>query len=152
MVEGRVGISGAYKGYLYCRGSKEREEVLDIVRQMISEEVSPDIPVALKRGCSEFVLVHPAFSPKVPDAVLMEYDEDWRVQEDTVDQDLGINRDDSVGMPEYIAPYSPAEIWAMCYWVRYAATIRDMSYLVLTGYPIPQIPELKRPPLNPRRH
>jgi len=149
MVEGRVGITGAYKGYVYCRGLKEGGEVLDIVRQVVSDEISPDVHVVLKRGCSEFVLAHPAYSPKEPDAVIMEYDEDWQVHEDSLDRELGINRDDPVRKPDNVAPYSPAEIWAMCYWVRYAATIRDMSYLTLTGYPVLPLPELKRPPLEP---
>lgn len=41
---------------------------------------------------------------------------------------------------------SPAEIFAMRYWLRYAATIGDISYLKITGCTLPPIPELNRPP------
>ena len=148
LTEERADCSGSYKGLIYCRGIKEGEGVRDVVREIVKDKISPDIPVTLKRGCSEYALAYPAYSPKDPSIEFMKYNEDWQAHEDSVDQHLVIDRDVPAVKPSHRTPYSPSEIWAMCYWVRYAATIRDVSYLTLTGYPVPPIPGLKRPPSN----
>jgi hypothetical protein len=53
MCESRDFCSGAYKGFVYCRGVDEAKAVADIVRKVISDDISPDVPVTIKRGCSE---------------------------------------------------------------------------------------------------
>lgn len=40
--------------------------------------------------------------------------------------------------------YPAWEIFTMQYWLRYAATIGDMSYLVISGKTLPPIQDLKR--------
>lgn len=78
----------------------------------------------------------------------MKYNKDWKVLEDFVDKDFVFNTD----VPDINAgdntTYPPSEIYAMQYWLRYAATIGDISYLKIAGGTLPSIPQMKRPPFT----
>jgi hypothetical protein len=45
---------GSWGGYFYCKGVDEGQEVYAEVREMIDKFISPDVPVILKRACTEF--------------------------------------------------------------------------------------------------
>ena len=147
MIEGREDSSGAYKGFIYCRSIKEGKKVLDIMQKVVADEVSPDIPVVLKRGCSEYTAAYPMYSPSEPGVKPMEYNKAWQAYEDLIDSNLNITEKGPavVNAGDDIV-YTPAEIFAMHYWLRYAATIGDKSYLKLTDREVLPIPQLKRPP------
>ncbi len=148
MIEGRDYCSGTYKGFIYCRSIEEGKEVRNIVREVVADDISPEVPVTLKRGCSEFASAYPRYSPTKPGAVFMKYNKDWKVLEDFVDKDFVFNTD----VPDINAgdntTYPPSEIYAMQYWLRYAATIGDISYLKIAGGTLPSIPQMKRPPFT----
>ncbi|MHB1140923.1 MAG: hypothetical protein ACYC1T_04080 [Sulfuricaulis sp.] len=146
MAEGRHDCGGAYKGFIYCQSIEEGKNVHNIVRNAVAGDIAPEVPVALKRGCSEFAAAYPAYSPTEPDAVFMEYNKDWKVHEDFVDRNSIFNTKVPAAQAVDNTTYSPAEIFAMHYWLRYAATIGDISYLKITGCTLPPIPDLKRPP------
>ena len=148
MTEGREHCSGAYKGYIFCRGIEEGKEVRNIIRKVVAEEISPEVSVTLKRGCSEFALAYPIYSPTKPGTVFMKYNKDWHVHEDFVDKNFVFN----TNIPDVNASdntaYPPSEIFAMQHWLRYAATIGDISYFKITGCIVPTIPQFKRPPFT----
>lgn len=155
MVETRADCSGAYKGFVYCRGVEEGNEVRKIVRNAVSDEISPQVPVTLKRGCSEFAVVHPGYAQIKPGGVVMQYRKDWRVHEDFFDKNFVFRPDAPEGnaeIPEIntegLATYTPWEVFCMQYWLRYAATIGDKSYLAIAGMTLPPLPSLKRPPFR----
>ncbi len=148
MAEGRDDYSGTYKGYIYCRSIEEGKELRDIVRAVVADDVSPEIPVNLKRGCSEFAHAYPGYSPTKPGAVLMKYNKDWQVHEDFVDANLFLQADVPDAKCGSNSTYSPSEIFAMQYWLSYAATIGDISYLKVAGRTMPTVPQLKRPPFT----
>lgn len=58
-VELRRYVAAPYGGYAYALGEAEAAERLRLVRALVDEGVSPDVPVALRRGCSEFEQAHP---------------------------------------------------------------------------------------------
>lgn len=149
MVEGRPDCTGTYKGFVYCRGHEEGKEVHDLMQGMVADHVSSSIPVTLTRGCSEFSRAHPEFGKLQPDKAVMEYPKAWKMHEDFVDG-VSIWPDRPVTVNAYIpsgarGAYPPAEIFAMQYWLRYAATIGDSSYLKISGRTLPSLPQLKRP-------
>lgn len=155
MVEARGDCSGTYKGFVYCRGIEEGNDVRKIVRNAVSESIAPQVPVTLKRGCSEFALVHPGYARIKPGGVVMQYRKDWRVHEDFFDKNFvfrpdasGGNADDPEVDAEGLAAYTPWEVFCMQYWLRYAATIGDTSYLAIAGMTLPPLPGLKRPPFR----
>ena len=146
MCESRDFCSGTYKGFIYCRGIEEAKEVYDIVRQVVSDDISPAVPVTLKRGCSEFERAYPGYARIEPGTVMIKYKEDWKAHEDFVDKHAVFSSPNvNVGGN---TPYSPSEIFATHYWLGYAATIGDMSYLTVTGFTVSPIPQLKRPPFT----
>ena len=154
MVERRGDCSGAYKGFIYCRSIEEGNEVRKIARNMVSEEISPQVPVILKRGCSEYA-VHPGYAQIKPGGVVMQYRKDWQAHEDFFDQnfvlqrsDAGVDADMPVVNAEGLAAYTPWEIFCMQYFLRYAATIGDTSYLAIAGMALPPLLNLKRPPFR----
>lgn len=149
MVELRADTPGAYKGFVFCRGLDDGEELCDFVSRKVADEISPHISVELKRGCSHFGVAYPEFASVRPGVEPMKYNETWRVYEDDFDKtavyrkpppDRGKTNDDGASR------FTPAEVFAMTYWLGYAATIGDASYLTIAGTTLPPIPGLKRPP------
>lgn len=149
MVERRDYCAGAYKGFVYCRGLDEAIEVRDLLQGVVAEHISSAIPVSLKRGCSEFSQAHPEYG-RIQSGALMEYPKAWKVHEDSVDStsvwpERPKAESDHIRSGEEGA-YPLGEIFAMQYWLRYAATIGDLSYLKISGKTLPPLPNLKRPP------
>jgi hypothetical protein len=150
MVEERDFCSGAYKGYVYCRGIEEASEVLKIVRMAVTEDISPQVSVAIKHGCSEYEVAYPEFA-QTEQSRAMQYNEDWQKYEEAVDNDIALNGMSNVDIPGVNATqltYTPKEILAMQYWTRYAATIGDTSYIKIIGTTMQRIPNLNRPPFK----
>ncbi|MDP1935993.1 MAG: hypothetical protein Q8K91_02170 [Hylemonella sp.] len=161
MVEGRFDSMGTYKGFIYCRRLVEGKKMRKLVQEIVAANISPDIPVTLKRGCSEFARTHPRYAQIKLGTAIMQYPPAWKVHEDCVDKAYALthNSDSSCLNEAVEAPtaYPPTEIFAMQYWLRYAATIGDMSYLKITDRTLPSLPQLKRPlvnfnPANKRRN
>ena len=143
MVECREEISGAYKGFIYCLNPKEGEEIAGWMSQVVSEEISNKIPVTLKRGCSEYALVYPEYAQIRNTEEIMEYKEEWQQYEDMVDKDYiaDKNKVKTFNKPAYTL--NEAKI--MLAWLKYAATIGDLSYLEITGETLTSWDNLKRP-------
>jgi hypothetical protein len=73
-IELRKTVEGLYGGYFYTRSKEQGVERYKEVREIVSERISPEVPVILKRYCTEFELggegglVGLGPSDKVPDA------------------------------------------------------------------------------------
>ena len=147
MTEFRPDCSGTYKGYVYCGGLEEGNEVCAIVKKAVSDEISPDISINFKRGCSEYAAAYPEYAVIKPGIEPMKYNEAWRVHEEYFDKHATWKpRASSDSGDEERSTYKPSEIFAMTVFLRYAATIGDDSYLTIAGGVLPPIPGLKRPP------
>lgn len=149
MVEVRSNCSGTYKGLIYCLGIEEGNEICKIAKKVVSEDISPHVSVTLKRGCSEFEHVYPEFARVEQGRVFMQYVKDWQDYEDIYDKDIVITPHG--GNPHIRAVnangrilYTKSDICGMQLWLRYAATIGDMSYLTIAGKTMPPIPDLNR--------
>ena len=47
-------MCGNYGGYFYFNSQKEGLDAFDDIRNMVSADISPDVDVFLKRGCTEY--------------------------------------------------------------------------------------------------
>jgi len=146
MVEIRPKISGDYKGYIYCQGHDEGMEILKNVREVVTERISKDVQVILKRGCSEYALVYPEFvkNDENGDSV-MTYKEEWGKQEDYTDKNLVKHI-----YPPVLDSYNHSgltlrDTLVMHNWLAYAAAIGDSSYMEISGTPVEKLPIDKRP-------
>lgn len=150
MVEGRAKCAGTYKGYVYCRGIEEGKEMLGILEKMVATDISANVWLSLERGCSEFARVHPGYARIKPVSEIMGYPAEWKVHEDSVDREIASLMNGHAGdMPQADDVYPPWEIFALQYWLSYAATIGDLSYLKISGRIMPLIAQLNRPPFSP---
>jgi len=159
MIEEREDCSGGYKGFVYCTGVRNGNEVFKIIRDAVSEHISPDVDVNFKRGCSEYARSYPKFprtkSGRKPNQVVMLYKKSWKEQEENFDKHYTVSERElppaSQDMTDFIAGdgvslYKGVNVFCIQYWLRYAASIGDTSYLNITGVELPPIPNLNRPP------
>lgn len=151
MVEKRPDCAGTYKGLVYCSGLEAGKELRDFLQGIVADNISPSVPVTLKRGCSEFSLAIPTYGQIQPGTVIMEYPKAWKIHEEFVDSVSSWPSPPKGENPNVAVKngaYPPSEIFAMQHWLRYAATIGDLSYLTISGKSLPPLPQLKRPPFT----
>lgn len=129
MVEIRKQVSGCYKGLIYCRSIEEGKEILGIVRELISVDISKNIPVSLKRGCSEYAVSYPQYAQVNDGVTAMNYNEAWKKYEVVADQELVIEPQVPTSHKDEPQTYTATDAQAMLAWLKYAATIGDESYL-----------------------
>lgn len=155
MVEERNDCSGTYKGLIYCRSIEEGNEVRKILRKAVTEDIAPQVAVTLKRGCSEFELAHPEYARIDRGGLIMQYRKDWQPHEDFIDNNFvyrphvtDVTADISDVNADGLTTYTRGDILRMQFWLRYAATIGDTSYLAIAGMAMAPIQNIKRPPFK----
>ncbi len=152
MIELRPSIPGAYKGYIYCNNFEEGHGILEIVRTIVSEKISKDVPVSLKRGCSEFSVAYPNYGQmNGRHPPLMNYNEAWREHEDTVDKNHIGHKYPAVFNTHNHSGMTLEDALVMRKWLGYAAAIGDTDYLKVSGTPVQKLP-IERPPFQPAEH
>lgn len=132
MIDPRGFSSVKYKGFIYCRTLEEVNKLCTVVRETVATDISPDISVKVKRGCSEYAQKYPKYAEISSDKENFKYRKDWKfyeefadkywIFEDNIDFDIDNNQPDPM-----------MELFALQYWLRHAATTGDNSYLILTG-------------------
>jgi len=149
MVEMRPQSSGAYKGFIYSPIIEEAKEIFDTTRKLISQEISTKVPVSLKRGCSEYSLAYPEYAQiKEGNKPVMEYKDEWQEYEDLADKNNLAAHFKPLTFDTYNHPgFNLVDTLAMLCWLKYAATIGDLSYLKITDLPIPKLQKLSPRPL-----
>jgi len=141
-------VAGYYKGFIYIQDFEEAKEIQNIVEPIIREEVCSDIPMYIKRGCSNFGLVYPDYvNPDEKVAPYMMYPNEWREHEDYVDTHLAgdikpIKRD-SFNNPDFDA----TDFQTMYTWLAYASAVGDKSYIKISGTPVRPLP-IDKPPFE----
>lgn len=148
MVECREQIPGSYKGFIYCSNTEQGELIKNWIHKVVSEEISDNIQVTLKRGCSEYALSYPEYAKMGHDKPAMQYNEDWQQYEDLVDKDFNFEPQPATfNQPSY--NFHDAKV--MLGWLKYAATIGDQSYLNISSEPLSRWENLNRPARFPFR-
>jgi hypothetical protein len=141
MVETRAEISGTYKGLVYSQNLEEAKGMLLSLREIISKEISPEITISLKRGCSEYAISYPEYTEFDDENIpTMQYRPEWRDYEKAADEN---------GLAEHFPPilvdninpkgYTLGDAKVMLNWLKYAATIEDVSYLKIASKPISKL-------------
>lgn len=151
MVEVRPKISGAYKGFIYSPILEEAKEIFNTTQELISQEISPKVRVSLSRGCSEYSLVYPEYAQiKEGNKPVMEYKHEWQKYEDLADKSNLAAHIKPIMFDSYNHPgFNLPDALAMLCWLKYAATIGDLSYMKVTDQPIPKLQQLSpRPPIQ----
>jgi hypothetical protein len=156
MVEGRIYCSGAYKGFIFCRGVEDGKAILELTQKVIAEHISPEVNIQFKRGCSEYAIKYPKFEQALPGKKrgqhVMPYQKSWHTREAIYNANYSVTKQidepsaleqTSYSSADGSIEYLGSEVAAMQYWLRYAATIGDESYLDIAGKILPPLPYLK---------
>lgn len=143
-VETRPQISGSYVGLIYCEGKADALTVLEQVKDLVHQKISSDIPVTLKRGCSEFPLQFPDYAEIENQAKELKPEPAWLELEQQHDAlhsytQSKINYQECNEYSNY--PFNRA--LAIMSWLQYASSIEDESYKLITGKSISPIPGLR---------
>ena len=137
MVDPKVKIPKTYKGYIYSRDIKEAKILQEKVKKIIFDNISEKNSVSLKRGCTSFSLVHPKFAQIDKNGKpVMKYSVEWKKYDILAYKN-------NFGAPFEPPPdtynhsgYNLNDYLAMLTFVKYAATIGDLSYRDITKLPI----------------
>lgn len=145
-IETRANIPGTYKGFIYCIGIEEGNDVLERAHRVVSEEISAKIPVTLKRGCSEYALAYPGYEKVDQGAGAMEFKNEWQKYEDLAEEKIMFdNTQPAVGKTFNRPGITAQDAHVMHAWLTYAASIGDLSYMKISGCSLPPNPNIKRP-------
>jgi len=142
MVECREHVPGSYKGFIYCSDPEEGEGIKTWLQSILSEEISRDIEVKLKRGCSEYAIAYPDYAIISKVRIPMKYKEEWRQYEAIVDENCNfVEQPKTFNQPAYT--YNDARV--MLAWLKYAAAIGDNSYLDISNEILTPLEGINRP-------
>ena len=135
IVEVRPEISGTYKGFIYCRSLSEAKEILNTIREIVDEKISVEIPIVIKRGCSEYEISYPDYGDIADDITkMMTYNREWRDHEIEADNNFILHADHNPN--DFTFNHSGLtllDVLVMCNWLRYAEETNDLSYLNISG-------------------
>lgn len=152
-IEVRPEISGTYKGLIYCHSLEEAQELAKVIQTIVAEKISKDIPVSVKRGCSEYPIAYPEFGHMGTNGTpMMSYNEEWREKEEYIDKNFVEHIYPPVSDTHNHAGLTLHDALVMRTWLAYAAAIEDLSYLKVSGSPVPKLQVDGRPLLRPSGH
>jgi hypothetical protein len=119
-IELRNFVPDLYGGYFYNKGIEKGQKCYELVRKRVSERISPDIEVILKRGCTEFEMAHgPSDKWQIgikQSKLENDFNERYVEENDTTQ----IQTDDAINNIKLS-------------WILYAAQKHDKTYKELTG-------------------
>ena len=125
-VEMRPEISGFYKGVIYCSSLEEAYQIADYLEIIVKEKFGSEVPVAVKRGCSEYYTVFSDYKEiNKSGAQLMNYNDDWKAVEVKYDSK---NPTKSKGViRQSLCCLSLSDVLILRNWIDYAKGIGDSS-------------------------
>ena len=124
MIEMRSGVSGSYKGFVYCSSMEEATKILNIIDSILKKYLKYN--VSIKRGCTEFYKIFPNFKEtEVKANSFMNYDERWKEIETQSDIKKGLKQKKLVNT---IPGFSISDLLIINNWLIYAMLINDSSY------------------------
>ena len=129
IVEMRPNISGFYKGLIYCSGLEEANQVSNFLKRVVNENISSELFVTIKRGCSEYPISYPDYK-KINNfgEQPMNYNEDWKSIEEKYD---ALNSIKSNMIIPTVSGLNLHDILIIQNWIDYAKAIGDSSVNLL---------------------
>lgn len=130
MVETRKNIKGNYKGYIYCEGLKDAENICMKVQDEILKLELHEYKITIKHGCSEFYNSYPDFEKiNFKGQQIMNYNKSWKNKEKLIDdsQPIRLKIDEKI-RSKTLKGINLADILIIKNWINYADTLEDYSY------------------------
>ena len=130
IVETRHNIPGNYKGYIYCDGIDEAQQIFDKISDIVNKIKFQKIKIEIKHGCSEFYESYPNYKKiNLKNGQQMEYDKNWEAKELVIDNKIPIRTEiDSKKIHESLKGINLSDILIIKNWICYASKTKDFSY------------------------
>ena len=134
MLEMRSKVPGSYKGYIYCFGLSEANEIQKQLTDILNKKINKNISITVKRGCSEYGIAYPQYKKiNQNDDQLMKYNAEWRSKEKLIDDKLAKrNQSRQRVLRKNLPGATVCDILIMRNWIGYAKKIGDLSYKKIT--------------------
>ncbi len=130
MIEMRSGVSGFYKGLVYCSSLNEAYQIAEKLETILEKRIGPGIPVTVKRGCSEYPESFPDYKKiNKSGAQPMNYNPEWAVIEEEFDAKHP-TKSQKVTSPT-LSSLSLSDVLIIRNWIDYARGIGDSSVFLL---------------------
>lgn len=138
-VDRRDFAASRYVGLVYFQSLQEAKDNLDYVADAVAEQISPDIEVYIKRGCSGFPVAYPEYGEFDSNfEPVMKYPDEWLEKEKSFDE-KGLTANmtpysfDTYDLTNDNEDFTIVEHRKMLYWLCCAATFKDESYRKYTN-------------------
>ena len=130
IVEMRQNIKGNYKGYIYCEGISEAQDIIKKLDQKIKEANINNFNLNIKHGCSEYYKSYPAFEEISNDEDKeFKYFSNWEEKEKLIDlREPGRLKKDQKILGETLKGIHLSDILIINNWISYADATGDYSY------------------------
>ena len=130
MIEMRPEIPGTYKGFVYCSSLEDAQEIQKILSTVLYNQISKNISLKIKRGCSEFGIAYPEYKEiKKNKNEWMKYKEEWKSKEKALDDRLHKRVNSKERVLEYsLSGITLNDILVIRNWLIFAKKIGDNSY------------------------
>jgi len=130
IVEMRQNIRGNYKGYIYCEGISEAQDIIRKLDQKIKEANINNFNLNIKHGCSEYYKSYPAFEEISNDEDKeFKYFSNWAEKEKLIDlREPGRLKKDQKILGETLKGIHLSDILIINNWISYADATGDYSY------------------------
>ncbi len=123
IIESRPKVSGTYKGLIYCNGIEELKITFHKVSSLIKKSFGYDLPIFMKRGCTEFSVPFPKFKD-IDES--MKYDDNWLKFEKEIDKKN--NHKEKRSSENTLDGASISDVLVMRNWLAFAKKIDDNNY------------------------
>ena len=129
MIELRPGISGQYKGLIFCNSIDESESILRDLSLILYKNFNKNISCKIKRGCSEYSIRYPKYDNLTSDA--MKYNLRWK----KLEQEFDKKNPDMVFKKKFNSTIKGVTLFdALVFrnWLAFAKMVGDDSYKLVT--------------------
>ena len=135
MIELRENVEGTYKGLIYCHSINEAEKIKDTVSKNIDICIDKNIPISIKRGCTEFGQTFPDYKEiNKKNKNFLNYNNDWKVFEKIID-DRNLNKKIPQLKEKSLNGITLKDAIVLNNWLYYAKIIGDNSYKLISEKP-----------------
>ena len=108
----------------------EAYQIADYLEMVVKEKIGSGLPLAVKRGCSEYPIAFPDYKEiNKSGAQLMNYNEDWKPIEEDYDSKNPIKIKSII--PPSLSCLSLSDVLIIRNWIDYAKGIGDTSAQLL---------------------
>lgn len=143
----RKDIPSHYSGLIYFKGISEARSMLNYIENILSANIGINIPVFVKRGCTDYVGKFPIYAELDKNyEPTLKNNEKWKEIEEQFNKEGLANQLETIPKSPYPDGYGVDDFLSMQTWLSYAKTIGDDSYKKITTSHVDIIPALDPAP------